>query len=48
MTSGRPAARSCSTSACCADTPIATTPSTIARSIARVSDPWSGEMKSSA
>ena len=39
ITSGRPAARSCSTSGWCADTPMATTPSTIARSTARVSDP---------
>ena len=45
ITSGRPAARICSTSGCLADSPIAITPSTVARPIARASEPWSGEMK---
>ena len=42
ITSGRPAARICSTSGWRADRPIATTPSTVARPIARASEPWSG------
>ncbi len=39
ITSGRPAARICSTSGCRALRPTATTPSTVARPIARASEP---------
>ena len=45
---GCPAARTCSTSGCSADTPTTIAPSTMARASAPASDPWSGEMNVSA
>ena len=44
-TVGRPARRIWSISGWSPDSPMATTPSTVARSIARASEPCSGEMK---
>ena len=45
MTIGSPAARSCSISGWRADRPMITAPSTVARFIARASEPCRGEMK---
>ena len=44
-TIGRPARRTSSISGWSSVRPIATTPSTVARWIAREREPWSGEMK---
>ena len=43
-----PARRICSTSGWSSHRPIATTPSTVARLMARASEPWSGDTKRSA
>ena len=48
VTIGNPAARSCSISGWRADRPMITAPSTVARFIARASEPCRGEMKWSA